>query len=125
MTRSELIRTLAARSPTLTAADVSAVVGVILDAMAETLEIGGRIEIRGFAAPSTHLRKPRVARNPKTGEQVEVPAKRAVHFKPGRELRERVAFNCQATLADSQSLATAVSFSPHTSTHQRETAIAD
>lgn len=125
MTRSELIQILAARSPGLTASDVSAAVKVLLGAMADSLEAGERIEIRGFAAFSTHLRKPRVARNPKTGERVEVPAKRAVHFKPGRELRERVAFNCQATLADSQSLQVAAPFSPHSRTHQRETAIAD
>ena len=125
MTRSELIQILAAKSPGLTASDVSAAVKVLLETMADSLEAGERIEIRGFATFSTHLRKPRLARNPKTGEGVKVPAKRAVHFKPGRELRERVAFNCQATFADSQSLATAASFSTDTSVHQGETAIAD
>lgn len=99
MTRAELIQILAAKPPGLTASDVSAAVKVLLGAMTDALEAGERIEIRGFAAFSTHLRKPRVARNPKTGERVEVPAKRAIHFKPGLELRESVALDHQASVA--------------------------
>ena len=101
MTRSELIETLAATFRTLTTADVSESVRVILGAMGDTLENGERIEIRGFGAFSTNLRSPRVGRNPKTGESVEVPAKRAIHFKPGLELRERVTMGLQGPLAAS------------------------
>lgn len=90
MTRSDLIDLLTARFPMLTSADVAAAVKAILGAMTEALEEGERIEIRGFGSFSTSIRPPRVGRNPKTGATVEVPAKHAVHFKPGLELRERV-----------------------------------
>lgn len=91
MTRSELFDTLATRFPGLTAADIVQAVKLIQGAMCEALEQGGRIEIRGFGSFSTTVRPPRVGRNPKTGASVDIPAKRAVHFKPGLELRERVA----------------------------------
>jgi integration host factor subunit beta len=92
MTGSELAARLAARIPELTAADTELVVKAILFAMAGALARGGggRVEIRGFGSFSTSLRPPRVARNPKTGVAVAVPAKYMVRFKPGRELRERV-----------------------------------
>lgn len=101
MTRSELIESLAAKSQSLTTADISAAVRVILGAMEDTLECGERIEIRGFGSFSTNERAPRVGRNPKTGESVEVPARRAVHFKPGLELRERVAMGQHGQVAAS------------------------
>lgn len=91
MTRSELFDTLATRFPGLAAADIVQAVKLIQGAMCEALEQGGRIEIRGFGSFSTTVRPPRVGRNPKTGASVDIPAKRAVHFKPGLELRERVA----------------------------------
>jgi len=65
-------------------------VKVILDALAETLAKGERIEIRGFGSFSLNYRPPRIGRNPKTGVKVEVPAKFVPHFKAGKELRERV-----------------------------------
>ena len=58
--------------------------------MACTLQQGERIEIRGFGSFSLHYRAPRVGRNPKTGEKVELLGKSVPHFKPGKELRERV-----------------------------------
>jgi integration host factor subunit beta len=58
--------------------------------MAQTLQKGDRIEIRGFGSFSLHYRAPRVGRNPKTGETVELDGKYVPHFKPGKELRERV-----------------------------------
>ena len=58
--------------------------------MAQTLQKGERIEIRGFGSFSLHYRAPRVGRNPKTGETVELDGKHVPHFKPGKELRERV-----------------------------------
>ena len=61
-----------------------------LEHMASTLESGDRIEIRGFGSFSLHYREPRVGRNPKTGDKVELEGKYVPHFKPGKELRERV-----------------------------------
>ena len=62
----------------------------MLDQMTEALSQGDRIEIRGFGSFSLHYRAPRVGRNPKTGESVELDAKHVPHFKPGKELREQV-----------------------------------
>jgi integration host factor subunit beta len=62
----------------------------MLDHMAQALAEGERIEIRGFGSFSLHYRSPRVGRNPKTGESVELEGKYVPHFKPGKELRESV-----------------------------------
>lgn len=90
MTRSELIKELSNRFPSLTQADVAAATTLILEAMGDAMSRGDRVEIRGFGSFSTHVRPPRTARNPKTGTPVEVPAKPTPHFKPGLELRELV-----------------------------------
>lgn len=90
MTRSELIARLAERYPQLVAKDAEFAVRTILEAMAHTLSDGHRIEIRGFGSFALSHRPPRVGRNPKSGEKVMVPGKRVPHFKPGKELRERV-----------------------------------
>ena len=90
MTRSELIEALAARFPQLTIQDADVAVKELIEAISQALESGQRIEIRGFGSFSLNYRAPRTARNPKTGEQVEVPGKYVPHFKPGKELRDRV-----------------------------------
>jgi len=90
MTKSELIVRLAERFPQLVAKDADYAVNMILDAMAENLAAGGRIEIRGFGSFALNYRPPRVGRNPKSGEKVSVPEKFVPHFKAGKELRERV-----------------------------------
>ena len=90
MTKSELIARLAERYPQLVAKDAEFAVRTILDAMARTLVDGNRIEIRGFGSFALSYRPPRVGRNPKSGEKVLVPEKRVPHFKPGKDLRERV-----------------------------------
>lgn len=90
MTKSELIACLAERYPQLVAKDADFVVKTILDAIAEALALGQRVEIRGFGSFSLNRRPPRIGRNPKSGDKVMVPEKRAPHFKPGKELRERV-----------------------------------
>ncbi|MBI5917840.1 MAG: integration host factor subunit beta [Nitrosomonadales bacterium] len=90
MTRSELIAKLAERHPQLLAKDAELAVKEILDAMGETLASGGRIEIRGFGSFALNYRPPRLGRNPKSGDKVQVPAKYVPHFKAGKELRERV-----------------------------------
>lgn len=90
MTKSELIERLAAEQSHLSAKEVEDAVKDILEHMAGTLESGDRIEIRGFGSFSLHYREPRVGRNPKSGEKVELDGKYVPHFKPGKELRERV-----------------------------------
>lgn len=90
MTRSDLINKLAERYPQLLAKDAELAVKVVLDAMAGALMRGGRIEIRGFGSFSLNYRPPRIGRNPKSGDKVQVPAKHVPHFKAGKELRERV-----------------------------------
>ncbi len=90
MTKSELIARLAERYPQLVSKDAEFAVRTILDAMSMALVHGNRIEIRGFGSFALSHRPPRIGRNPKSGEKVLVPEKRVPHFKPGKELRERV-----------------------------------
>ncbi|MEW6313593.1 MAG: integration host factor subunit beta [Pseudomonadota bacterium] len=90
MTKSELINKLAERYPQLGAKDAELAVKTILDAMAQSLTKGSRIEIRGFGSFALNYRPPRLGRNPKSGDKVQVPAKYVPHFKAGKELRERV-----------------------------------
>ncbi len=90
MTKSELIEKLAERLSHLSARDVEVAIKEILEMMAQSLSKGERIEVRGFGSFSLHYRAPRVGRNPKTGEAVELTGKYVPHFKPGKELRERV-----------------------------------
>lgn len=90
MTRSELIQRLAEQFPQLTLKDIELTVRTILEQMSESLAKGNRAEIRGFGSFSLNHRPPRKGRNPKTGASVAIPAKYVPHFKPGKELRERV-----------------------------------
>ncbi|MGY6519717.1 MAG: integration host factor subunit beta [Lysobacteraceae bacterium] len=90
MTKSELIEVLARRQGHLKADDVDLGVKTLLELMSEALSEGERIEVRGFGSFSLHFRPPRIGRNPKTGESVALPGKHVPHFKPGKELRERV-----------------------------------
>lgn len=90
MTKSELIEQLAEQHTNLPAKDVENAVKEILEQMADSLSESQRIEIRGFGSFSLHYRAPRVGRNPKTGDTVELQGKYVPHFKPGKELRDRV-----------------------------------
>lgn len=90
MTKSELIARLAECYPQLVAKDADYAVKTILDAMVDALASGQRIEIRGFGSFALNRRPPRMGRNPKSGDKVMVPEKCVPHFKPGKELRERV-----------------------------------
>ena len=90
MTKSELIEALASKQPQLDHKDVELAVKELLEQMSAALATGDRIEVRGFGSFSLHYRPPRVGRNPKTGSTVHVPDKYVPHFKPGKELRERV-----------------------------------
>lgn len=88
MTRSDLISRLAERNPALTAGEFDRIVSAITEAISQQLIAGGKVELRGFGSFSTRAREGRVGRNPKTGEAVNVSPKRAVHFKPGKDLRQ-------------------------------------
>ena len=90
MTRSELIERIADLHPQLQLKDAELAVKVILDALSNALSKGGRVEIRSFGSFGLNYRPPRQGRNPKTGAKVKVPAKYVPHFKPGKELKERV-----------------------------------
>ena len=90
MTKSELIEILAQKQIQLAYKDVELAVKTMIDHMGTTLANGERIEIRGFGSFSLHYRPPRVGRNPKTGDSVELAAKYVPHVKPGKEMRERV-----------------------------------
>ena len=90
MAKSELIEALAARQVHLKYDDVDMAVKTLLEQMSGSLAMGERIEVRGFGSFSLHFRPPRIGRNPKTGESVALPGKHVPHFKPGKELRERV-----------------------------------
>lgn len=93
MTKSELIEKLSRKQAQLAYKDVELAVKTILEQMSQALATGQRIEIRGFGSFSLHFRPPRVGRNPKTGESVSLDGKHVPHFKPGKELRERVNIN--------------------------------
>ena len=96
MTKSELMARLAEQfvekneGTVLQSKDIEYSGKVLVDTMTRALAKGQRIEIRGFGSFDLNYRPPRKGRNPKTGESVEVPAKHVPHFKPGKELRERV-----------------------------------
>ena len=90
MTKSELIERLSRRQTQLAYKDVELAVKAILEQMSQSLATGQRIEIRGFGSFSLHFRPPRLGRNPKTGASVDLTGKHVPHFKPGKELRERV-----------------------------------
>ncbi|NJO15629.1 MAG: integration host factor subunit beta [Thioploca sp.] len=90
MTKSELIESIAQKQTQLAQKDIDLAVKTLLEHMAQSLADGERIEIRGFGSFSLHRRPPRVGRNPKTGEAVSLPEKYVPHFKPGKELRDRV-----------------------------------
>lgn len=90
MTKSELIEILAEKQHQLAYKDVELAIKTMLDHMGNTLSNGERIEIRGFGSFSLHYRPPRTGRNPKTGDSVQLAAKYVPHFKPGKEMRERV-----------------------------------
>lgn len=90
MTKSELIERIANKQRHLPYKDVELSVKTLIEQMAQNLATGQRIEIRGFGSFSLHYRPPRIGRNPKTGEAVALSGKYVPHFKPGKELRERV-----------------------------------
>jgi integration host factor subunit beta len=90
MTKSELIEALAKKQAHLALKDVDLAVDCIIEQMCQAVIASDRIEVRGFGAFSLHYHPARVGRNPKTGESLNLSAKYLLHFKPGKELRDRV-----------------------------------
>jgi integration host factor beta subunit len=90
MIRSELVQRMAEANPDLPAKDVERLVTAVFESICGHLVAGGRVELRGFGAFSTRARDARTGRNPRTGEPVDVSAKRVPYFKPGKEMRERL-----------------------------------
>ncbi len=89
MTKSDLIDNLAKNQSHLAYKDVELAVKSLIEMMSSALSNGERIEIRGFGSFSLHYRPPRIGRNPKSGDKVDLPGKHVPHFKPGKELRDR------------------------------------
>jgi integration host factor subunit beta len=89
MTKADLIEEVS-RVVEMTRKESEVIVEAIFDSIVRSLRTGDKIEIRGFGSFRTRQRKPRVGRNPKTGERVEVPAKKIPFFKPSKELKDLV-----------------------------------
>ena len=89
MTKADLIEEVS-RLAELTRKDSEIIVETIFDSIVKSLRTGDKIEIRGFGSFRTRQRKPRVGRNPKTGDRVDVPAKKIPFFKPSKELKDVV-----------------------------------
>ena len=90
MIRSELVQSLVEENPGLSVREVEKIVTVFFDEIVGRLSEEGRVELRGFGAFSTRSRDARTGRNPRTGETVDVDAKRVPYFKPGKEMRARL-----------------------------------
>ncbi|MEG3093414.1 integration host factor subunit beta [Sphingomonas sp. PB1R3] len=90
MIRSELVQKIAQHNPGLNPREVELIVTIFFDEITKRLAGDGRVELRGFGAFSTRARGARTGRNPRTGETVDVSAKRVPYFKPGKEMRARL-----------------------------------
>ncbi|HCR86405.1 MAG TPA: integration host factor subunit beta [Alphaproteobacteria bacterium] len=90
MTKSEIIKILKDKNPHLQLKEVASAVDIFFDMIMDTLKKDGRIEIRGFGTFSIRKRKGRIARNPRTGEKVEVKERRVVYFRAGKGLKDQL-----------------------------------
>ena len=99
MIKSQLIARLVERNPHLSQRDAERVVNAILDEIVDGLADGRRVELRGFGVFTVRERKARISRNPSTNETVHVPPKKAPHFKPGKDLFERLNRNYKGAQA--------------------------
>lgn len=92
-TKSELIEKLTSKFSQLQQRDIDVSVRIILEAMISALNQERRIEIRGFGSFTINHRPARIGRNPKSGQNVSIPAKSVPHFKAGKQLRKRVDYS--------------------------------
>jgi integration host factor subunit beta len=105
MTKADLIEEVA-RVVEMTRKDSEVIVEAIFDSIVKSLRAGDKIEIRGYGSFRTRQRQPRVGRNPKTGDRVEVPSKRIPYFKPSKELKDLVNQSMAAAPAETAAPAT-------------------
>jgi integration host factor subunit beta len=90
LTRSDLVKVLSKNQRYLAAKDVEVAIRSLVNILSNSLSSGERIEIRGFGSFNLQYHSPRIGRNPRTGESVNISGKYVPHFKPGKELRKRV-----------------------------------
>jgi integration host factor subunit beta len=114
MTKAELVEEVA-RASELNKRDAEVIVETVFDSIIGALHKGEKVELRGFGSFRTRERGPRRGRNPKTGEPVDVPAKRVPYFKPGKELKE---FFTERPAADGSTDATAPDSQADTEAHE-------
>ena len=88
MTKSELIEKIATKNPNLTIKEIDRIVSAIFDSIIDALAKNERVEFRGFGAFSVRTRSPRVAKNPRTGEKLDIESRNIPHFKAGKQLCE-------------------------------------
>ena len=88
--KSELLKQLSKNYPNFLKKDLEKFTNIILNEIKRALKRGDRVELRGFGVFSTNLQKSRISRNPKTGEKVNTPEKKIIHFKMGKELFKKI-----------------------------------
>ena len=88
--KSKLLNQLKKSYPNFLKKDLEKVVSVILNEIKQTLKRGDRVELRGFGIFSTNIQKARISRNPKTGEKVNTPEKKTIHFKMAKEMFKKL-----------------------------------
>ena len=88
--KSSLLKKISKKYPNFYKKDLNKFFNIILEEIKYSLNKGERVELRGFGTWSTHTQKPRISRNPKTGEKVDTPEKKTIHFKMGKDLFERI-----------------------------------
>ena len=88
--KSNLLKKLANNYPNFLRKDLSKLIDITLNEIENALKKGERVELRGFGVWSIHIQKPRISRNPKTGEKIETPQKKTIHFKMGKELFKKL-----------------------------------
>jgi integration host factor subunit beta len=89
MTKADLVDEVAGKVD-LTKKEAEGIVNSVFDSIVQSLQAGEKIELRGFGSFRIRSRKPRIGRNPKTGDKVEVPPKQIPYFKPGKELKDLI-----------------------------------
>ena len=88
--KSKLLKKIFENYPNFYKKDLEKFFNIILDEIKNSLKRGERVELRGFGMWSTHTQKPRISRNPRTGEKVNTPEKKTVHFKMSKELIKKI-----------------------------------
>ena len=90
LVKSKLLKQLSKNYPNFLKKDLDKFINIILKEIKNTLNRGERVELRGFGVFSTNIQKARISRNPKTGEKVNTPEKKTIHFKMAKELFKKL-----------------------------------